>query len=131
MKAKTFLTFYVSFLVLAFSGIGLFQNLEPSRSLELMHVLIMAGIAAIGLYQAYIWIRAGKAGQPPDDEYSLIILRRAATLSFLLSMYSWAVLVYIYAKTSVDAGILFGSGMLVMPVLFAVSWLYFKLRGHA
>ena len=129
MKAKTFLVFSLTFLFLALAGIGLYQNEILPVQLELAHIAVLVAIVGVGLYQAYLKIKARRSGLPPDDELSLWILRRAGTASFLLSIYLWAFLIYLYVKTEIDAGIIFGSGITGMAILFALSWLYFKIRG--
>ncbi len=40
----------------------------------------------------------------------------------------WAGIVYLFVKTDINVGILFGSGILGMAVLFALCWLFFKIR---
>lgn len=129
MKAKTFLAFYLSFFVLAFAGIGLYQNMDLPVWLEISHIVVMVGIVGIGIFQGVLVLRGRKNRQPSDDEYSLGILYRAASGSFLLSLYLWASVIYIHAKTEIDAGILFACGILGMAILFALCWLYYKIRG--
>ena len=129
MKAKTFLAFYFTFLLLALAGIGLYQNEDLPRQLEVVHIVVLLSVVGIGLYQAYLKIKAKRSGQPPDDEYSLRILHRAGTSSFLLSLYLWAIIIYLHAKTEIATGILFSCGIMGMAVLFALSWLYFKIWG--
>jgi hypothetical protein len=128
MKAKTFLAFYLTFLFLALAGIGLYQNGELPDQLEIIHIVILLGIVGIGLYQAYLRIRARRSGQPPDDELSLDILHRAGTAAFLISLYLWGLLIYLYMKIRVDAATLFSIEIPGMAVLFAGSWLFFKIR---
>ena len=129
MKAKTFLAFYITFLFLALAGIGLYQNEILPKSLEIIHIGIMIGIIGIGLYQGYLKLRGDRKGQPADDEFSLFILHRSASFSFLFSLYMWAGIVYLFVKTDIKAGILFGIGILGMAVLFALCWVFFKIRG--
>ena len=130
MKAKTFLAFYLTFLFLALAGIGLYQNEILPKSLELIHIGIMIAIIGIGLYQAYMKLTGERRGQPADDEFSLFILYRSASFSFLFSMYMWAGIVYLFVKTHIKAEILFGTGILGMAVLFALCWLFFQIRGR-
>jgi len=93
MKAKSFLVFYCSFLILALAGIGLYQNNTLPRFMEYLH--------------------------------------RAAMISYLVSLNLWAVLIYIGSKTDVDPFILFGTGILSMALVFAVSWVIIKVRRYA
>jgi hypothetical protein len=129
MKAKTFLAFYLTFFFLALAGIGLYQNEILPKSLEIVHIGVMIAIIGIGLYQGYLKIKGDRMGQPADDEFSLLILHRSASFSFLFSLYMWAGIVYLFVKTNIEAGILFGTGILGMAVLFALCWLFFKIRG--
>jgi peptidoglycan/LPS O-acetylase OafA/YrhL len=131
MKARTFLVFYFSFLILALAGIGLYQNNSLPRFMEYLHICFMIFIVAIGLYQGYLMLRARKLEQPADDELSLKVLHRAAMISYLVSLNVWAILIYVGSKTEVDPFILFGTGILSMTVIFAVSWLIMKTRRNA
>ena len=131
MKAKTFLVFYFSFLILALAGIGLYQNNSLPRFMEYLHICFMIFIVAIGLYQGYLMLRARKLEQPADDELSLKVLHRAAMISYLVSLNVWAILIYVGSKTEVDPFILFGTGILSMTVIFAVSWVIIKTRRNA
>ena len=131
MKAKTFLVFYFSFLILALAGIGLYQNNSLPRFMEYLHICFMIFIVAIGLYQGYLMLRARKLEQPADDELSLKVLHKAAMISYLVSLNVWAILIYVGSKTEVDPFILFGTGILSMTVIFAVSWVIMKTRRNA
>ncbi|MCK4854974.1 MAG: hypothetical protein KAT31_11945 [Bacteroidales bacterium] len=131
MKAKTFLVFYFSFLILALGGIGLYQNNSLPRFMEYLHICFMIFIVAIGLYQGYLMLRARKLELPADDELSLKVLHRAAMISYLVSLNVWAILIYVGSKTEVDPFILFGTGILSMTVVFAVSWVIMKAQRNA
>jgi hypothetical protein len=131
MKARTFLVFYFSFLILALAGIGLYQNNSLPRFMEYLHICFMIFIVAIGLYQGYMMLRARKLEQPADDELSLKVLHKAAMISYLVSLNVWAILIYVGSKTEVDPFILFGTGILSMAAIFAVSWIILKTRKYA
>lgn len=131
MKAKTFLVFYFSFLILALAGIGLYQNNSLPRFMEYLHICFMIFIVAIGLYQGYLMLRARKLEQPADDELSLKVLHRAAMISYLVSLNVWAILIYVGSKTEVDPFILFGTGILSMTGVFAVTWVIMKAQRNA
>ena len=131
MKAKSFLVFYCSFLILAVAGIGLYQNNTLPRFMEYLHICIMVGIVGIGLYQGFLMLRSSKLKQPADDEMSLKVLHRAAMISYLVSLNVWAILIYVGSKTDVDPFILFGTGILSMALVFVVSWVIIKIRRYA
>jgi hypothetical protein len=131
MKAKSFLVFYFSFLILALAGIGLYQNNILPSFMEYLHVCLMICIVAIGLYQGYLMLMARKLEQPADDELSLKILHRAAMVSYIVSLNLWAILIYIGSKTEVDPFLLIGIGLLSMAFVFAASWVIMKLMRHA
>ena len=129
MKARTFLSFYLTFFILAIAGIGLYQNQEMPKYMEIIHISMLVIIIGIGLYQAYQKILSKKKEQPSDDELSLKILYRASSTSYLVSLYLWALIIYIWSKTETGIGILFGSGILTMAAIFVLCWLYYKLFG--
>jgi hypothetical protein len=129
MKAKTFLAFYLSFVILAVAGIGLYQNRDLPQWLEIIHVVILVSVIATGLYLLYRSFLSGRRTEPDDDEMSVKVLYRAASGAFMMALYMWGGLIYLFAKTSIDPAILFGSGILGMVVLFGTSWLYFNLKG--
>ena len=131
MKATTFLVLYISFLILAFAGIGLYQNNSLPPFMEYLHICLMVCFIGIGLGQGYLIIRSKKLKQPADDELSLKLLHRAAMISYLVSLNVWAILIYIGSKTKVDPFILFGTGILSLAVVFALSWLFLKSRRYA
>ena len=131
MKAKSFLVFYCSFLILALAGIGLYQNNTLPRFMEYLHICFLIGIVGIGLFQGYLMFRSRKLEQPADDELSLKILQRAAQISYLVSLNVWAILIYAGSKTDVDPFILLGTGIICMVVVFVVSWLILKSRNYA
>lgn len=131
MKAKTFLIFYFSFLILALAGIGLYQNNSLPRFMEYLHISLLVCIVAVGIFQGILVLRSRKLNQPADDELSLKILHRAAMISYLFSLNIWAIIIYTGSKTHVDPFLLFGTGMLSMVVVFAASWMILKSRSHA
>jgi hypothetical protein len=131
MKAKTFGVFYLSFLILALAGIGLYQNNTLPGIMEYLHIGLLICISAVGIYQGYLALSAKKRGQPADDELSLKLLHRAAMVSYLISLNLWAIIIYIGSKTQVDPFLLLGAGMLGMAFVFAASWVVLKSRRHA
>ena len=60
MKARTFLFFYLTWVVLALAGIPLYQEESLPRLLEIIHIVVMLAVVIIGLYQAYLKIRGYK-----------------------------------------------------------------------
>ena len=131
MKAGTFLVFYSSFLILAVAGIGLYQNNQLPGILEYMHIGLMVCIVALGIYQGYLALRSRKNDQPADDEMSVKILHRAAMISYLASLNAWAVIIYLASKKVFDPFLGFGTGILIMALVFAASWIIMKSRRYA
>ncbi len=76
-------------------------------------------LAGIGLHQ--------NNSLPRLMEY----LHRAAMISYLVSLNVWAILIYVGSKMELDPFMLFGTGILSMVVVFAVSWLILKSRSYA
>jgi hypothetical protein len=99
--------------------------------MEYLHVCLIVCVGAIGVYQGYLVIRSRKLKQPANDELSLRILHRAAMISYLVSLNIWFVIIYVGSKTEMDPFMLFGTGILSMAAVFAISWVIMKTGRYA
>ncbi len=70
-----------------------------------------------------------RRGEPVADELSKKILLKASSISFYISLYTWIIMIYISDKVNVETHTLISAGILVMTVIFILSWVFYQLKG--
>jgi len=129
MKSKTFLTFFILFWLLVLAGIFLFQKGYSNEKFEIVHVLIIILLVGFALFVGIKKLTAEKRGQPAEDELSRKLLKNAAATSYYISLYLWVLLIYINSERDIDTEALLSSGIIAMAIIFAVCWIFYKIRG--
>lgn len=74
-------------------------------------------------------VRSVKKNQPAEDELSKGVLKRAASTSYYISLYSWLALMLFSDKIDMEVSSLIGLGIMLMAVEFALAWVYFNFFG--
>lgn len=70
-----------------------------------------------------------KRREPPEDELSKKILLKASSISYYISIYLWLFIMYFSDKTKMETDSLIGVGIMVMAMIFAISWVIICFRG--
>jgi hypothetical protein len=118
-----------SYIVFAVSGIvllsALFWFLSANSSInfgENIQFLVILLLVIFGLFFGIRRFKSEKRGEPTEDELSKMIMQKASSLSYFISLYLWLVLMYISGEGYAETEVLFGWGILGMGVIFAVTW---------
>jgi hypothetical protein len=82
-----------------------------------------------GLYVGITRIRSQRKGQPPEDEFSRKVMRKASSISFYVSIYAWLVLSYINDHIRFETHTVIGIGILIMVIIFVGFWTIFRFWG--
>jgi len=126
---KTIIVFVVALLVLAATAIWFFTgNVE----LKLTDILYFGVIVLVVSFAVFIGIRrllSSRRGEPAEDELSNKVLRRAAGLSYYISIYMWLAIMYFSDRIKAEGHTLIGAGILGMALIFAICWSFFNFRG--
>lgn len=96
---------------------------------DLVQFGVIALLVAFALWLGFTRLKSERRGEPAEDEMSKRIMTRASSVSFYISIYLWLALMYINDKGSYESDLVFGTGILGMGVIFAVSWLVVYWRG--
>ncbi|MFH2096252.1 MAG: hypothetical protein ABIJ16_11145 [Bacteroidota bacterium] len=108
--------------LLVFNATGVIEKTDIYQSLM---VLILAGIGMIFGVKRIMT----KKGEPVEDEMSKMVLQKASSLSYYISLYFWLVIIYMNDKVELETEQLFGYGIAGMAVIFVISWFYYKFKG--
>lgn len=98
--------------------------------------ILMIAIPVIILAFAAIRIARGisdaKNQLPGEDELSKLIMHRAGSTAFQLSLFLWLVIGSIEDRVELEGHTIIGVGILGMAILFALSWIYHRYisRSH-
>lgn len=101
-------------------------SLEVEELTSLGVILAIVGFAVFLLIRR---IKSWKAGEPQEDELSKKVMLRTSSLSYYISLYFWVFLLWLKDRVAFDQEQLIGTGILGMAVIFALSWIFFHLRG--
>ena len=94
-----------------------------------MEKFIIIIIAVLGLFVMFRRLNRIKKGEPTADELSKLILQKASSLSFYLSLYLWILVSYFSDSLDLETGQLIGYGIIGMAVIFTITWSLIKLIG--
>lgn len=94
-----------------------------------MEKFIIIIIAVLGLFVMFRRLNSIKKGEPTADELSSLILQKASSLSFYLSLYLWILVSYFSDSLDLETGQLIGYGIIGMAVIFTITWSLIKLIG--
>ena len=125
---KAILTFVVIILVLA--GLTTYFMHNPEINIE--HIFTLSGMVLVLAFAFIVgWrrFRSIRKDQPSEDEFSKRILNRSASTSYYISLYTWLALMLLSDRIDIPVSSQFGLGILVMAVIFALSWFYYNYTG--
>lgn len=94
-----------------------------------MKIIILVIAAVLALFFIFKRFNSARKGEPSSDELSRMILLRASSLSFYVSLYYWLVISYLSDSFNLETQQLIGYGIIGMAIIFAVLWSIFKILG--
>lgn len=96
---------------------------------ELVMLIGLVLVISFAILLAVRRIRSIKKNQPPEDELSKVVLKRASSAAFYISLYSWIAVMFLSEKVEMEVSTLIGAGIMLMAVEFALAWVYFNFFG--
>jgi len=102
-------------------------SFEDVQDLLLYPIILI--ILTWGLFIGISRIRSQRKGQPPEDEFSRKVMRKASSISFYVSIYAWLILSYIDDHVQFETHSVIGLGILVMVIIFVGFWTIFRFWG--
>lgn len=126
---RSIIVFAVAGLVIFSTLIWVFKMPEVSNWMEYIHIGVIFLVVMFALFVGYKRLTSERRGEPTEDELSKKVLQKTAALSYYISLYIWVIMLFVKDKVSFDTEVLIGSGILGMAITFALSWLYFNIRG--
>jgi uncharacterized membrane protein len=126
---KTIVIFVVAGLVLVSFTLWILNTWMSWNIREIL--MIVVGLVMIG-FAVYAGFRRAKSAarkEPVEDELSKMIITRATSLSYYISIYLWLFIMYISDRVKMETHTLIGTGILGMALIFLFSWLGVKLFG--
>ncbi len=94
-----------------------------------MGKLILVIITVLGLWVIFKKFKSIKKGEPTSDELSKMILQKASSLSFYISLYFWIIISYFHDSFHLETDQLIGYGVIGMAIIFVLIWLVIKFFG--
>lgn len=126
---RSAIMFSIAALVIISTIIWLFNSEFNIVGIESLHIFVIVLLVIFAAYIGITRIKSLKRGEPADDELSKKMMIKASSLSYFISLYLWLVIMYIADKKQIESDILFGSGILGMGIIFAISWFVIKIVG--
>ena len=94
-----------------------------------MEKVVIVIITVLGLLVIYNRFKGFKKGEPTSDELSRMILQKASSLSFYMSLYFWLVISYISESLHYETEQLIGYGIIGMAIIFVIIWSIINFLG--
>ncbi len=123
---KTIVIFVISALLLA--SIALWA-LKGKVAGNIQEILMAAGIfimVGFALFIGFSRVRSHLRREPSEDELSRVVMTKASSLAYYISIYLWLFIMYMSDRTTMATDTLIGAGILGMALVFFFSWLYMK-----
>ncbi len=129
LMKKSLIVFIVAALVLGATSLWFFTSYKELNLRDLVHfgvILVVVGFAIlVGLKR----LGSARRGEPIEDELSRKILQKAAAISYYVSLYMWVFMIFLKDRVTLETEELLGTGILVMAVIFGISWLIISIIG--
>ncbi len=94
-----------------------------------MENIILVVIAVLGLLILFRRIGSIRKGEPSSDELSKLILQKASSLSFYVSLYFWIFISYFSDNLNFETSQIINYGVIGMVIIFTVIWVVLKFFG--
>lgn len=94
-----------------------------------MGKLILVLITILGLFVIYKRFNSIRKGEVAEDELSKLLLQKAASLSFYISLYYWIVISYFSDTLNLETSQLINYGIIGMALIFIIMIAITKLFG--
>ena len=126
---RSLIVFIVAALVLTSTVIWFFGTETGIKAVDLTHFGIIALLIIFAVFIGIKRLKSEKRGEPVEDELSKKILQKTSSLSYYLSLYWWVFMLYLKDRITLDSDEILGTGILGMAVIFALSWVFFSIKG--
>jgi hypothetical protein len=126
---KTIVMFLVSVLVLGSLALWALKGHISGNPQEILTAGIVLVLVGFAVFLGVSRLRSHLRREPGEDELSKIVMTRASSLSYYISIYLWLFVMYISDKTSLPAHSLIGGGIMGMALVFLFCWLGVKAFG--
>ena len=83
-------------------------------------VFVLGFAAILGVRR----IRSFRRSEPLEDELSKRVMKRAAATAYYISLYTWLAMMFFSDKVKMDISSFIGVGIMIMALIFALSWVY-------
>ncbi len=113
------------------AGLGVWLVLGEFE-INLPEMGMMGGLILVITFAIILGIRRVRSvrnNQPAEDELSKVVLKRAASTAYYISLYSWLALMVFSDSIKLEVSTLIGVGIMLMAVEFALAWVYFNFFG--
>lgn len=130
MKTRTYFVILLIGVVTLSLGAWVYYSKNDTLEIaDLMQYAIIVVLVAFALIFGIRRLKSERRGEPAEDEFSKKIMQRAAATSYYVSLYWWLALVYLSDNWQKETESLIGTGILGMAILFALCWVYYKIKG--
>jgi peptidoglycan/LPS O-acetylase OafA/YrhL len=119
--------------VIVLITVGILASCSRQESVNLRDFSMLGILILVVAFAIFIGIRrliSRQRGEPAEDEMSKSIMRKTAATSFYVSLYLWVALMFLNGSWDLETETVIGRGVVGMAVIFALSWLYYKIRGY-
>jgi hypothetical protein len=126
---KSIVTFVISALIVASLILWALKGRIAGNTQEIVMVGIVLVLVGFAVTLGVSMLRSHLRREPGEDELSRMVMTRASSLAYYVSIYMWLFVMYISDKTTLAAHSLVGAGILGMAVIFLFCWLGVKIFG--
>ena len=126
---RALVIFGVTLLLIASTALWLANANGLLSQFDMVTLGILIVLVAFAVIIGIRRLTSARRGEPGEDELSRNILRRAAALSYYISLYLWIAILIIKDRVTMDQEEMLGAGILGMAMVWVVCWIVFQLRG--
>ncbi len=126
---KTIAVFVVSALLLGSAALWALKGRVTGNTQEMLMAAGIFILVGFALFVGLSRMRSHLRREPSEDELSKLVMTKATSLAYYVSIYMWLFIMYISDRTAMPTHSLIGAGITGMALVFLFCWLYVKARG--
>ena len=128
MKKSILLTIVLTLVIATFVLWAINSDFKLNfQGLSMAVILIL--VISFAVFQIISRFKSASRNEIPEDELSKKIMRRASSMAFYTSIYSWLLFSFLNDRWQLEGHTIIGAGILAMVIIFVLYWIYFKITG--
>lgn len=126
---KSIIIFVIVALILLTTGWFFYSSMDTLKWVDYLQFAIIGIVIVFAIFVGIKRMKSFREKEPVEDEMSKKILQKTSSISYYVSLYMWIFLIFIKDRIKFETEELIGMGVLLMALIFALTWLVLNFKG--